>query len=405
MIKFIRKYLNGLIMVVIKVPVRKVLYAWLVSPKKSAFSSWYDNKINEQVSISDDATMGLGLTHETLKRESARNSKLSGVCVVDKGKLLMCRPLLEVQKRRADSRKAIVFTSNYRPLKGTVPELFFTFRFMRINLRYWLKRENHTNLPGSAALLGNFVYDNANYYHFWADVIADIWYIRQHLTAEKLPDYYLIPLANLTWQWDVLRLCGIHESQVIPYAKYEVLSFDKLIVPIRHKGAANLPSWLCRAMHDMCGWTPKVPKGNRLIFVSRADADRRCVANESVIRNRLREKGFEVHTLKGLSITEQQQLFATAAIICAPHGAALTNVVWCGPHTVIIDLLSEQHMVSCFSELAAQNKLFYYPYICKRVEGANSGLKDDIIVSDSQIESVLDVVAQYTDRANNVMTG
>ncbi|NYT74368.1 glycosyltransferase family 61 protein [Halomonas sp. QX-2] len=393
----------------IKAPIKKMLAllenACLASPIKSRFSAWYSNVVEKGVEkgveTDEDAT-GFKPTFEPLKWKSINKVEYSGVCVLSKGKLLMYRPL-EVFQRHPDARKAIVSTRNYRPLKYPGSQHSLSLALVRRNWAYWRKGKKAVSLTGSVALLGNCEFDNANYYHFWVDVIADIWFVRQHLAAEELPDYYLVPFANLAWQWDILTLCGIHESQVIPYAKHDVLSLDRLIIPIRDKGALNLPSWLIRAMHDMCGWTPTPHKGKRLIFVSRADADYRCVANESVICNRLREKGFEVHTLKGLSITEQQQLFATAAIICAPHGAALTNVAWCGPGTIIIDFLSEQHLVPCFSELAAQNKLVYYPYICKRVEGTASGLKGDIIVSDSQIDSVLDIVTHHLKLTGEVL--
>lgn len=83
----------------------------------------------------------------------------------------------------------------------------------------------------------------------------------------------------------------------------------------------------------------------------------------------------------------------------------MTNLVWCDLGTVIIDLLSERHLNPCFRELAAQKGLIYYPYACKQVGGVASGLKGDIILSDSQNESVLDIVAQHAQRADNFMAG
>ncbi|MBB3229558.1 glycosyltransferase family 61 protein [Halomonas stenophila] len=393
---------------VIKAPMKKIPilleHACFVSPKKSSFAVWYSNKVSDQgVAYSDHIAAGEVGGPPPIDWRRNSKVKFSGVCVLSFAKLLMCRPL-EVHERHPDSRKAIVCTRNYRPLKYPGSQsLLFSLTFIRRNLRHWLKEDGNGILPGNVALLGNSVFDNANYYHFWTDVIADIWYIRQHLPEKDLPDYYLVPHSNTSWQWDVLSLCGIQQSQVIPYSGNETFSLEKLTIPVRDKGAMNLPSWLCRAMHDMCEWSPRAQRGERLIFVSRADAGRRRVANEEIIRERLRQKGFEVHTLNGLSVTEQQQLFASSAIICAPHGAALTNLVWCGPGTVIIDLLSERHLIPCFRELAAQNRLFYYPVACQQVEGVTSGIKGDIVVSLAQAESILDIVDHHKKKSSDLM--
>lgn len=378
-------------------------HAWFVSPRKSRYADWYSNTVIDKEVVDYGKEAKLDWVADPLDWRSNSKVKFSGVCVLSFGKLLMCRPL-EVHQRHPDSRKAIACTRNYRPLKYPgAQSLLFSLTFIRRNLKNWIKKEWHGSLSGRVALLGNSVFDNANYYHFWTDVIADIWYLRQHIPEEEFPDYYLVPHSDMTWQWDVLSLCGVDKSQVIPYARHEVVSLDKLIIPVRDKGAMNLPSWLCRAMHEMCDWTPRARKGQRLIFVSRADADRRRVANEEILRERLRHQGFEVHTLNGLSIQEQQQLFSSAAIICAPHGAALTNLVWCGPGTVIIDLLSERHLIPCFRELAAQNRLYYYPYACQQVGDVTSGIKGDIVVSYAQVASVLDVVDHHLKATDDVV--
>ncbi|WP_163560662.1 glycosyltransferase family 61 protein [Halomonas sp. NO4] len=377
-------------------------YAWFVSPKKSPFSVWHEDRVLPKFikAIDEDDKDYQEMMADTLSWGCNTKVRFSGVFVVSNAKFIM-NVRLKSHRRHPDSRKAIVCTRNYRPFKypGGQSFLFFLSCIRKI-LIHQRKKSSHDIISGNVALLGNCAYENDNYYHFWADVITDIWYIRQHLKEEDLPDYYVTPHANMPWQWDILKLCGVNKSQVISYAKYDVSSIEKLIIPVRDKGAYNLPPWLCRAMHDMCGWSPKLQKGERLIYVSRADADRRRISNEEILRSRLQEVGFEIHTLNGLSIDEQQQLFASAAIICAPHGAALTNLVWCGPEAVIIDLLSDRYLIPCFRQLAAQNKLFYYAYACRQLEGVKSGLIGDIIVSETQIESVLDVVSRHAVHVN-----
>ena len=187
----------------IKAPIKKMLAllenACLASPIKSRFSAWYSNVVEKGVEkgveTDEDAT-GFKPTFEPLKWKSINKVEYSGVCVLSKGKLLMYRPL-EVFQRHPDARKAIVSTRNYRPLKYPGSQHSLSLALVRRNWAYWRKGKKAVSLTGSVALLGNCEFDNANYYHFWVDVIADIWFVRQHLAAEELPDYYLVPFANL----------------------------------------------------------------------------------------------------------------------------------------------------------------------------------------------------------------
>jgi len=388
-----------------KIPIL-VEHIVFVSPKKSRFSLWYEDKVLERrysMNLSGDAPL-VPVQPEWLK---VNRVKFSGVCVLSEAKVVMCRPRpSSFCSNHSEYRKAIACTRHYRPLKYPgAQSILHSLQSIRNNLDLWLGRKRSGELSGRVALLGNCVFEDANYYHFLTDVIGDIWYISKNINGSKLPDYYLVPFAGLAWQWDILRLCGLRDDQVIPYSRYDLLSLEELIIPVRDKGAVNLPPWLSSAIHQLSGWEPRSGKGERLIFVSRADANRRRVVNEAVIRERLVQEGFEVYTLDGMSFREQQSLFASASIICAPHGAALTNLVWCGPGTVIIDLLSERHLIPCFRELAAQNRLFYYPYACKQVGDVASGINGDIIVSDSQIESVLDIVDQHDANAGYSLTG
>lgn len=362
--------------------------------KQYESATWYGNKIpgiaphaEERDNIALDET-------DRPDWQSLDKVEYCGVSVVSRAKVVMFESLGGYH--RPEARKAMVFTEYYRPLKyPNSRNLVYTINFMRHHFIKSPRKNKKAEIPGSVALLGSRVYDTDNYYHFWVDVIADIWYIRHNLPDAELPEYYLVPFANLKWQWEILKICGLDEGQVIPYTKYNIVSPKKLVLPIRDKGVANLPPWLSLALYDISGWTPRQEEGERWIFISRADASRRRVANEAAVRERLVSEGFEVHTLDGLSIKEQQSLFASAAIICAPHGAALTNLVWCRPGTVIIDLLSENHLPPCFKELSEQNGVIYYPYICQQVAGEEAGIRGDILISDQQINSVLKVVARH----------
>ncbi|WP_175546975.1 glycosyltransferase family 61 protein [Modicisalibacter ilicicola] len=288
-------------------------------------------------------------------------------------------------------RLAIIFDRYYRRLTFPGSRHLLPYLLRGEWRRWWRPRRRCVHYSGRVAVLSNYVSDRTNYYHFWADNIADIWYLRQLLAESEMPERYLMPFSDLPWQRRILEMCGIGVDQVIPFTVHEWLSVDTLIVPVRDKGATLSPPWLAHAIRDMADWKNdghKSPASRRL-FLSRADAPRRRVVDEERLHDRLRTAGFEILTLDGLDVREQQALFASASVILAPHGAALTNLVWCRPGAAVVDFLSENHLLACFRELAWQTGVDYHPIPCRQVGGDAEGIEGDIEITLEQLDGAL----------------
>lgn len=359
------------------------------NPKTYKFSSWHEDKVQENSHKKISALVSPS-DYIQADWQVIDNVEYSGVSIVSNVKVVMSPSLGGYNHSKA--RKAMVFTTHLRPFKYPNSRgIDYTFKFI-FNILKIINKPKKGMIPGTVALLGNRVFDVANYYHFWADVIADIWYIKNNIPCAELPDYYLVPFAGLEWQWDILDICGVRKNQVIPYDRFDVIDSEKLVIPIRDKGAVNLPGWLSHAIHEISGWSSEDNNNKRLVFISRADARHRRVINESVIRERLVNEGFEIHTLDGKTIREQQHLFASSSIICAPHGAALTNLIWCRPGTIVIEFLPENYLPPCFKKLAEQNGIVYYPYICRIDESEGPEYLNNIYISNNQVNTMLKVI-------------
>ncbi|HEY9835901.1 MAG TPA: glycosyltransferase family 61 protein, partial [Vampirovibrionales bacterium] len=76
------------------------------------------------------------------------------------------------------------------------------------------------------------------------------------------------------------------------------------------------------------------------IYISRRNASYRRILNEEETIARLSPYGFVPIILESLSFLEQVALFANAKAIIAPHGAGLTNTLFCNPGTQVIEIFS-----------------------------------------------------------------
>lgn len=213
-------------------------------------------------------------------------------------------------------------------------------------------------LAGKTLLLGAYYDDCNNYYHFWADVMADLWFARQAGLDLSQISQFLLPYSGCRWQQEILQHCGIELSKVVPLSQSSHLQCAELVLPLRAKGSYRTPVWLNRALRELSDFQP-AKTAQRRLYIARLDANKRKLQNEAQIIALLQQHQFEIISCSTLSVVEQQQLFSQAAVVIAPHGAALTNLLWCAPGTKILEFVPEGHHNPGFRDLATLGKLDY----------------------------------------------
>ncbi len=65
----------------------------------------------------------------------------------------------------------------------------------------------------------------------------------------------------------------------------------------------------------------------------------------------LEQRGFRSVILEELTVVQQTDLMATASVVVAPHGAGLTNITFCKPVTMVVEIFAE-YMVPCYWALS-----------------------------------------------------
>ena len=80
------------------------------------------------------------------------------------------------------------------------------------------------------------------------------------------------------------------------------------------------------------------------IYISRNHSPYRRVVNEDELMPMLREHGYECVQLETLSIQQKVALLSGVKVIVAPHGAALTNLVFCSPGCTVVEMFPKSVM-------------------------------------------------------------
>lgn len=99
---------------------------------------------------------------------------------------------------------------------------------------------------------------------------------------------------------------------------------------------------------------------DRKLYVARIDLTTRPMRNEAAVIQEVERRGFEVVTPGSLPLAEQIALFRGANLVVGPHGAGLTNIVFCEPGTIVYELLPTHFRNACFCNLATIAGLPYW---------------------------------------------
>ncbi len=185
------------------------------------------------------------------------------------------------------------------------------------------------------------------YYHWIIDVLPKLCLMQEELGADLGGAALCYPRWLPVIEDESLRMLGLGGNPVIDTAREGGVSCGML-------HASRLPGWYripeaARLLRDRL--TPLAGSGmGKRIYVSRAG--RRRITNEEKVRRLLVGRGFTVIEDQPRSLREQISLFHEAEIVVAPHGAALANLLWCRPGTLVVELASECYFPPFYQNLA-----------------------------------------------------
>jgi hypothetical protein len=201
--------------------------------------------------------------------------------------------------------------------------------------------------------------DLLNYYHWMCRTLPLLRIYQKCFERQEIDFFYVgqDPLAN--FHRETLAKAGVAMNQVIQ----EPCTADKIIAAFNSrtvnygdpisKEAYLFSKHLFYNVFD-------VNKRKHRIYVKRGNVKRRKVINESQIIVLLEKYGFEPVVMDNKTVQEQAEIFAQAEAIVAPHGAALTNLLFIQPGVKVIELIPYGYLNNCFYALASYGEAEYF---------------------------------------------
>jgi len=221
-----------------------------------------------------------------------------------------------------------------------------------------------------------------NYSHWFSAHLPKLVMLRDTGELSNL----VLPAKRPAWVDASLRRIGIGPGDFAELPTPGVLHARRLRIV---ESDRFRPELLSAARAALAG---NEPRGERRIFISRRDAKGRALLEEAEIEPLLVAKGFELVAMERLTLDEQIALMTSARILFAPHGAGLTNMLFCPPGTQIWEIADPAYPNPNFFAMAAALGHEYH-YIKGLGVGDRHPLRQDLSVRVEDVRAMLDKLA------------
>jgi hypothetical protein len=201
----------------------------------------------------------------------------------------------------------------------------------------------------------------ANYYHFLLDVLPR-WGIFEECLPGRVPDAVYLP-TKAGYQRQLLAMLGLDRLPVVELGKHRALRAEHLLVPSTPNQTLACPTWVAQWLRENLP-----PSGARdlptRLYVTRGDKpNTRRLVGEDELWPLLERRGFARLDPGTVSVQEQIDHFAAAEVIVAPHGAALSNLVFASPGVHVLELFAPNYVNPCYWAIAENIPDARYRYL------------------------------------------
>ncbi|MCG9886985.1 MAG: glycosyltransferase family 61 protein [Cyanobacteria bacterium] len=216
-------------------------------------------------------------------------------------------------------------------------------------------------LPGRSAVLA--MAGCSMYCHWILNMLPRLGLLEQAGESIENLDWILVNGDELSFQHHSLEMLGIPKSKIVPVnPHWRHLRLETAIVPSRIE---RLRPWVVDFLRDRF-WPHAQPCAevrSKRLYISRRQADYRRLIDEDDLIVKLYQRGFQGVCLETFPLTQQIAMMAQAEVIVAPHGAGLTNIAFCRPGTIVLEICSPVYAPHYFWELAACAQVRHYHLI------------------------------------------
>jgi capsular polysaccharide biosynthesis protein len=192
-----------------------------------------------------------------------------------------------------------------------------------------------------------------NYGHVVFDALARVDLFERSGYSWDDVTQVLVPDLSTSGKRAMAERCGIPLDKAVTLHADAVVSCDELIAPTFPGTRRNTPPWVAEFWQKLA---PRSEQRGRRLYISRRGSAR-SVLNEEELAPVLHEFGFETIVSSEDAIADR---YPEAEIVIGPHGAALTDILFCRPGSVLIELTPPGHVFPYYYTIADSVGMEYF---------------------------------------------
>jgi len=199
-----------------------------------------------------------------------------------------------------------------------------------------------------------------NYYHWLIDLLPRLLLLKEIDGGFDAFDRILINGSDTRYERESLAALGLPREKVLYVNERQRFQLESAIIPSMDHSSKVIAPWKINALRNLRdSLTSDCRSYARRLYVSRRSAAVRRLVNEEDLRPLLEKAGFDLVELDSRSWIDQVQMFTNAEVVLASHGAALANIAFCHPGTLIAEVTTRAGYRDFYRYLAASASLQY----------------------------------------------
>ena len=238
-----------------------------------------------------------------------------------------------------------------------------------------------------AALLGG-----ETYFHWMTDVMPILLQERGRNKNFDGYDYILTHQQLKSFHLEAFHKLGIPETKILALTKKTQYLCRELGFHSPHHDTGRPPAQSLRRVAQFFRPRMTTDEGRKIALLRPAGSSRQLLHRQQILELLL-SLGFQEYEPSQDTIENQAKVFASAKVIVAAHGAALTNLIFARPGTTVVELFSARYVNPCYMHICAQLGLKHIPVVDESVpDGVVYDLMNaavPILTTPEQVRSVL----------------
>lgn len=239
-----------------------------------------------------------------------------------------------------------------------------------------LRKSARTRLP-RAVWIWERVYDN--YSHWLSAHLPKLCLLRDL----DLLDDLVLPVKRPGFVDDSLQAFGVEPARLRAISLDEPLEAERLVLLVTDRFRPDLLQVAREAVS-----VPSDSAPDRKIYVSRQRTSARRLLNEDEVWPLFRAAGYERVEMETLSFAEQRALMGRTRALAGPHGAGLTNQLFCPPGASVLEIADLGFPNPNFYAMAA-GLGHHYAIVGAAAEGEGHPLFRDLRVEPERVRAAL----------------